>query len=70
MFYNAPPAVCPDEQALVDAPGRARDVVNFKRLALTDYKVDIPRLASKKVLTAEFSKAGKQVDDALRPPFT
>lgn len=45
-------------QALVDAPGQARRVVNFKRLTLTDLKVDIPRLASKKVLTAKFAEAG------------
>lgn len=46
-------------QALVDAPDRVRGVVNFKRLTLTDYKIDIPRLAPKKVLTAEYTKAGE-----------
>src|SRR5690349_3728242 len=46
-------------QALVDAPGQARRVVNFKRLALTDLKIDIPRLATKKVITAKFSEAGE-----------
>lgn len=32
--------------------------MNFKRLQLTDLKVEIPRLASKKVLTEAFSSAG------------
>jgi large subunit ribosomal protein L14e len=45
-------------RALVDAPGQARRVVGFKRMALTDMKIDIPRLASKKVLTAKFAEAG------------
>ncbi len=46
-------------QALVDAPGQARRVVNFKRLALTDLKIDIPRLAAKKVVVAKFAEAGE-----------
>mmetsp|Transcript_19260 Transcript_19260/g.33234 ORF Transcript_19260/g.33234 Transcript_19260/m.33234 type:complete len:144 (+) Transcript_19260:38-469(+) len=44
-------------RALVDAPAQARRVVNFKRLALTDMKIDLPRLASKKVVTAKFAEA-------------
>jgi hypothetical protein len=32
--------------------------MNFKRLAITDLKIEIPRLASKKVLTAAFNSAG------------
>uniref|UniRef100_A0A7S3VM32 Large ribosomal subunit protein eL14 domain-containing protein n=2 Tax=Eukaryota TaxID=2759 RepID=A0A7S3VM32_DUNTE len=50
--------VLDQSRALVDAPGRVRDVVNLRRLTLTDYKVDIPRLAPKKKVTEEFSKAG------------
>lgn len=37
-------------QALVDSPDVVRHMVNFKRLAITDFKVDIPRLAKKSVL--------------------
>lgn len=48
----------PSVQALVDAPAQTRRVENFKRLTLTDIKIDIPRLASKKVLTAKFTEAG------------
>jgi hypothetical protein len=32
--------------------------MNFKRLALTDITVEIPRLASKKVLTEAYTAAG------------
>jgi ribosomal protein L14E/L6E/L27E len=46
-------------QALVDAPGEIRHVVNFKRLTLTDFKLEIPRLASKKVVTEAFSSSGE-----------
>lgn len=45
-------------QALVDAPAETRRVMNFKRLQLTDLKVEIPRLASKKVLVEAFNAAG------------
>ncbi len=37
-------------QALIDRPDEARRVINFKRLTLTDFKVDIPRCAKKSVL--------------------
>ncbi len=47
-------------QALVDAPGLTRHVETFKRLTLTDFKVEIPRLASKKVLTAAWTEAGER----------
>lgn len=56
-----PTWVPPALQALVDAPAQPRRVVNFKRLALTDLKVEIPRLASKKVLTAAFAEAGEYI---------
>ena len=32
--------------------------MNFKRMALTDFKIDIPRLAKKKVLTAALEESG------------
>jgi large subunit ribosomal protein L14e len=37
-------------QALVDRPDEIRRTINFKRLVITDFKVDIPRLAKKSVL--------------------
>jgi len=54
----------PPTQALVDAPGITRHVETFKRLTLTDFKVEIPRLASKKVLTAAWTEAGELFDGA------
>jgi hypothetical protein len=45
-------------QALVDRPDEVRRVINFKRLALTDIKLDIPRLAKKKVLSEALSTTG------------
>ncbi|GFH27352.1 ribosomal_L14e domain-containing protein [Haematococcus lacustris] len=44
-------------RALVDAPGQARRVENFKRLSLTDYKLELPRLAPKKVVIAKFAES-------------
>ena len=35
-------------------------MVTFKRLALTDFKIDIPRLARKKVLTAALEDSGAE----------
>lgn len=46
-------------RALVDAPDATRKIVNFKRLALTDFKVDITRQASKKVLIAKLAESGE-----------
>lgn len=51
-------------QALVDRPDEVRRVMNFKRLALTDIKLDIPRLAKKKVLSEALSTAGGVLLDA------
>ena len=34
-------------------------MINFKRLALTDFKVDIPRLAKKSVLKKAIEEAGE-----------
>ena len=48
-------------QALVDFPGQTRRVVSFKRLALTDYTVDIPRLAKKAVLKKALEEAGARL---------
>ncbi len=45
-------------QALVDRPEEIRRVINFKRLALTDLKIDIPRLAKKKVLREALETSG------------
>ncbi len=45
-------------QALVDRPDEVRRIINFKRLVLTDFKIDIPRLAKKKVLTAALEESG------------
>ncbi len=42
----------------MDAPGEVRRTVPFKRLALTDLKVNIPRLAKKSVLTKALEDAG------------
>ncbi|KAK9820141.1 hypothetical protein WJX72_006581 [[Myrmecia] bisecta] len=39
-------------RAVVDRPDETRRVINFKRLALTDFKIDIQRMAKKKELTA------------------
>ncbi|PRW60503.1 60S ribosomal L14 [Chlorella sorokiniana] len=43
--------------ALVDFPGQTRRVISFKRLAITDYTVDIPRLAKKAVLKKALEEA-------------
>ena len=42
-------------------------MVTFKRLALTDFKIDIPRLAKKKVLTAALEDSGAGVLHVLSP---
>ena len=42
--------ILPHLQALIDRPDEARSVINFKRLTITDFKVDIPRCAKKTVL--------------------
>lgn len=43
----------------MDAPGENRRQLNFKRMTLTDIKIDIGRCAGKKVLTQAFKDAGK-----------
>ena len=49
----------PSVQALVDFPGQTRRVISFKRMALTDFTVDIPRLAKKSVLAKALEEAGE-----------
>mmetsp|Transcript_32136 Transcript_32136/g.91165 ORF Transcript_32136/g.91165 Transcript_32136/m.91165 type:complete len:131 (+) Transcript_32136:89-481(+) len=44
-------------RALVDFPDQLRRVESFKRLSLTDFKVEIPRLAKKKVLKKALDEA-------------
>lgn len=46
-------------QALVDRPDEVRRILNFKRLALTDFKIDIPRVAKKKVLESALKESGE-----------
>ena len=43
----------------MDRPDEVRRVVSFKRLALTDFKIEIPRLARKTVLKAALEESGK-----------
>lgn len=45
-------------QALVDAPDMVRGQMNFKRLSLTDIKIEIPRVPKKKSLVAAMEAAG------------
>ncbi|KAF9609616.1 hypothetical protein IFM89_020279 [Coptis chinensis] len=42
--------VIDQNRALVDAPDMVRSQMNFKRLSLTDIKIDIPRVPKKKSL--------------------
>ncbi|OMO95425.1 Ribosomal protein L14 [Corchorus olitorius] len=50
-------ACVPTLQALVDAPDMVRGQMNFKRLTLTDIKIDIPRVPKKKTLIEAMEKA-------------
>ena len=45
-------------QALIDAPDIVRSSMNFKRLSLTDIKIDIPRMPKKKQLADAIEAAG------------
>ncbi len=42
----------------MDRPDEERRVISFKRLTLTDIKIEVPRLAKKKVLTEAFTSGG------------
>ena len=55
-------------QALVDRPDEIRRVINFKRLALTDLKIDIPRLAKKKVLKEALETSGAPITHLRATP--
>ncbi|CAN1766722.1 60S ribosomal protein L14-1 [Linum perenne] len=44
-------------QALVDSPDMVRSQINFKRLTLTDIKIDINRVPKKKTLIEAMEKA-------------
>jgi hypothetical protein len=45
-------------QALVDAPDMVRCQVNFKRLSLTDIKIDVKRVPKKTTLIKAMEEAG------------
>ncbi|XP_020248355.1 60S ribosomal protein L14-2-like isoform X3 [Asparagus officinalis] len=49
--------VIDQNRALVDAPDLVRGPMNFKRLTLTDIKIDIPRIPKKKSLIAAMEAA-------------
>ncbi|ERN13097.1 60S ribosomal protein L14-2 [Amborella trichopoda] len=49
--------VIDQNRALVDAPDMIRCQMNFKRLSLTDIKIDIPRVPKKKSLIAAMDGA-------------
>lgn len=49
--------VVDQNRALVDAPDMVRVAMNFKRLSLTDIKIDIPRMPKKKQLTEAIESA-------------
>jgi len=52
--------VVDQNRALVDAPKMVRCQMNFKRLSLTDIKIDIPRVPKKKVLIEAMEAAEVQ----------
>ncbi|CAN6684561.1 unnamed protein product [Malus baccata var. baccata] len=49
--------VIDQNRALVDAPDMVRTQLNFKRLSLTDIKIDIKRVPNKKTLIAAMEAA-------------
>lgn len=48
--------VLDQNRALIDRPDEIRRVESFRRLSLTDFKIDIPRLAKKSVLKAKLAE--------------
>ncbi|XP_030534014.1 60S ribosomal protein L14-1 [Rhodamnia argentea] len=52
--------VVDQNRALVDAPDMVRMQMNFKRLSLTDIKIDIKRVPKKKTLIAAMQEADVQ----------
>ncbi|RZC52156.1 hypothetical protein C5167_020586 [Papaver somniferum] len=57
--------VIDQNRALVDAPDMERSQMNFKRLSLTDIKIDIGRIPKKKVLIDAMEAAGKLLTSFL-----
>jgi hypothetical protein len=51
-------------RVLVDSPEMTRKVESLRRLSLTDQKVEIPRLASKKVLSAKLTESGEYFNNS------
>ncbi|KAL3517714.1 hypothetical protein ACH5RR_020303 [Cinchona calisaya] len=49
--------VIDQNRALVDSPDMVRSQINFKRLTLTDIKIDIKRIPKKKALIAALEAA-------------
>ncbi|KAK8956357.1 hypothetical protein KSP40_PGU008632 [Platanthera guangdongensis] len=49
--------VIDQNRALIDAPDMVRGQINFKRLSLTDIKIDIPRIPKKSNLIAAMEAA-------------
>ncbi|XP_077250629.1 large ribosomal subunit protein eL14z-like [Tasmannia lanceolata] len=49
--------VLDQNRALIDAPDMVRCQMNFKRLSLTDIKIDIPRIPKKKSLISAMEAA-------------
>merc|ERR1712100_322611 len=43
-------------RALCDAPDMVRKPIYFKRLAITEFKLDIPKIPAKKALSTDFSR--------------
>ncbi|CAN1180787.1 60S ribosomal protein L14-2 [Linum perenne] len=50
--------VVDQNRALVDSPDMVRSQINFKRLTLTDIKIEINRVPKKKTLIEAMEKAG------------
>ncbi|KAJ0938994.1 putative ribosomal protein L14 [Helianthus annuus] len=51
--------------ALVDAPDMVRGHMNFKRLTLTDIKIDIKRVPNKKTLIAAMEAASIIISEMM-----
>ncbi|MCL7045029.1 hypothetical protein MKW94_008046 [Papaver nudicaule] len=59
LFLTLMILVIDQNRALVDAPDMERSQMNFKRLSLTDIKIDIGIIPKKKVLIDAMEAAGK-----------
>lgn len=58
LFTTSEALICL-HQALVDAPDMVRSQMNFKRLSLTDIKIDIKRVPRKSALIKAMQEAGR-----------